>query len=99
MPDKLDGRDVLLPLDDVDDGVGAWFGFLFAARRNGFFETLVKAFFLMPALLVFIWITWSICGKGSSDTGSMLTLLGSIGASATVVALLLKRPRTPRDPS
>jgi hypothetical protein len=74
-----------------------WFGFLFAARRNGFAETLVKTFFLLPALLAFIWIVWGITGKGESDTGSLLTLFGCIGGSAVVVALLLKRPRTPSD--
>jgi hypothetical protein len=71
----------------------AWFGFLFAARRNGLGEAMFRIIFLLPALLVFIWITWSICGKGRSETGAMLTLFGSMGATVTVVALLLKRPR------
>ena len=78
--------------------LAAWFGFLFGARRNGLGEAMFRIIFLLPAVLVFIWILWSISGKGSSEAGATLTLLGSMGASVAVVALLLKRPRPPGDP-
>jgi len=71
--------------------LASWFGLLFAAKKNGFGETLRRSIYLLPALFAFIYLTWDLMGE--------LTLCVSLGGSLMVVILLLMRPPTSRDPS